>query len=294
MEKSLTNRIFFGCYETKSHAFLCFCYLQNYNNATPPSLPPFLRMQRPGMMPPGGPRSPRFPGGPPPRSPFRPGFLRGPPGSRPPFPMRPGGGPPPHLIRASSRKSSLVTSDNEGMASPSRPPFLDHPMGGHPRFRRPSFHSPQSPPTWSPTRTGTYNSHKGEEHAAVQDGAAPPDTMYDHKKPGGLADLEEEYVWEGGNATAVTSAGAIEASSLNLNVASASFDGSYQSPPVQVPPSEGPLITHQIDHNTSSLLHQSSSPTTSDPLLQLHNDSGSKMSSVKRKSFISDLSLLFV
>ena len=102
-----------------SQVVSCFCYLQKHTQspAAPLSLPPFLRVPRPGSVPPGGPRSPRFPGGPP-RSPFRPGgSFRG----RPPFPFRPGmpppggpGGPPfrgasppPGVIRKASLESPL-------------------------------------------------------------------------------------------------------------------------------------------------------------------------------------------
>ena len=92
--------------------------------AAPNSLPPFLRIPRPGLggpLTPGGPRSPRFGG--PPRSPFRPGMPR--PGSfkgRPPFPFRPGMPPPGGPYRGASpppgmvRKSSLVDGSPSGQS----------------------------------------------------------------------------------------------------------------------------------------------------------------------------------
>ena len=92
--------------------------------AAPHSLPPFLRIPRPGLggpLTPGGPRSPRFGG--PPRSPFRPGMPR--PGSfkgRPPFPFRPGMPPPGGPYRGASpppgmvRKASLVDGSPGGQS----------------------------------------------------------------------------------------------------------------------------------------------------------------------------------
>ena len=95
--------------------------MQNHTQspAAPHSLPPFLRIPRPGLggpLTPGGPRSPRFGG--PPRSPFRPGMPR--PGSfkgRPPFPFRPGmpprgASPPPGMLR----KASLVDGSPGGQS----------------------------------------------------------------------------------------------------------------------------------------------------------------------------------
>ena len=227
----------------------------------PPSLPPFLRVPRPGMMPPGGPRTPRFPGGPP-RSSFRPGFLRGPPG-RPPFPIRPGGGPSPPFFprptsRPSSRKSSLV--DDQTKPNP-----LFEQMGST-RARRPSNHiltPPQSPPTWSPTRSGSLTTYSRGGDADI----GPSVPLYDHTKPGGLPDLEEEYDWDQGGLGTITSYG---------GGCETSYGGGCES----TPPSDA--LT-QIDKTSSSLLQPTSSP-------QLHNDSLSNLSSVKRKS-LSILSL---
>ena len=226
------------------------------------------------MMPPGGPRSPRFPGGPP-RSPFRPGF-RGPPGARPPFPIRPGGGPPP-FIRSSSRKSSLAESEKEA-GSIFEKVVSAHPRPQHPQPHKPPNHisssSPQSPSTWSPTRSGSLLTYRGGDDAVgpslQQQQQHQAEPFYDHSKPGGLPDLQEEYTdhWE---SVAVT----CEAATNSLK----SSYGGYESPPLQVPtvPSST-LLLSQIDKTSTSLLQ----PPTSSP--QLHIDRSNLSYSVKRKS----------
>ena len=241
------------------------------------------------MMPPGGPRSPRFPGGPP-RSQFRPGF-RGPPGARPPFPIRPGGGPPP-FIRSSSRKSSLAESEKEagsifekvGSAQP-------RPQHQPPQPHKPPNHisscSPQSPSTWSPTHSGSLLTYPGGDDAVgsslQQQHQQQAENFYDHSKPGGLLpDLQEEYNdhWE--ESVAVTCEAAASSNSLK----SISYGG-YESPPLQIPAVPGStLLLSQIDKTSTTSLLQ---PPTSSP--QLHIADRSNLSySVKCKS----LSFLFL
>ena len=131
-----------------SQVVSCFCYLQKHTQspAAQPSLPPFLRIPRPGSIPPGGPRSPRFGG--PPRSPFRPGIMRG----RPPFPFRPGmpppGGsyrgasPPPGMVRKTSLESNPESNPLFAKVPPSRRSSQQAlPPLGEQAYTPPSLHS---------------------------------------------------------------------------------------------------------------------------------------------------------